>query len=64
MAVGAESETLLRSNFGTNAVEVSERTCVAILKPNEVARALRGDEKVISESSGGDLKAPHKSRPW
>ena len=63
IAVSAVSKVFLGSNLGSNAVKVSKGTRVAHFEANEVARPLRGNEKVVRESSGRDLEASHVPRP-
>ena len=64
MAISTESEALLCSNLRTNAMKVFEGARVATFKAYQLTRSLGGDEQVIRQGPGIDLKTPHVPSPW
>ena len=61
--VGAEGKTLLGSNFGPDAMEVTECPIVSSLEPDQVPRAMGNDEDVIRKRTGDNMKRAHVSGP-
>ena len=63
-AITAESEALLGSNLGPDAMKIAEGLSVTSLEKVKVARAISGDKGIICKSSGYNAKRSHVPGSW